>query len=115
MNRPPRPNRAEELAEQNFLEKVIAGQDLLQRVTRLETHREYAATREEVAAAAKKVDDRLSDLGKKVDDRLSDLAKAVATISVSMATKTWILGSVVAFLVSLAAAALHAYIRAKLG
>ena len=89
---------------QDFLEKVVVGQDLLQRVTKLETHREYAATREEAHAAAKKV-----------DDRLSDLATAVATINVGMATKTWVLGSVIALFFSLAAAALHAFIRAKLG
>lgn len=76
---------------------------LSERVARLETHREYSATREDVSESINKV-----------EKRLSELTTAVATINISMATKTWILGGLLAFFISMAAAALHAYIRAVL-
>lgn len=77
--------------------------ELSERVARLETHHEYSATREDVSESINKV-----------EKRLSELTTAVASISISMATKTWVLGGLLAFFISMIAAALHAYIRAVL-
>ena len=78
--------------------------ELSERVARLETHHEYSATREDVSKSINEV-----------EKRLGQLTEAIANIKINMATKTWVLGGLLAFLISLAAATLNAFIRAKLG
>ena len=73
---------------------------LSERVTKLEVHREYAATREDV-----------SKLTAEVEKRLTALTAAVANINVNMATKTWVLGGVLALIIALVTAAASAWFR----
>ena len=73
---------------------------LSERVTKLETHREYAATREDV-----------SKLTNEVEKRFTELTAAVANININMAPKTWVLGSALAFIIGLVTAAAGAWFR----
>ena len=73
---------------------------LSERIKELEVHREYAATREDV-----------TKLTAEVEKRFTALTAAVANINVNMATKTWILGGILALVIALATAAASAWFR----
>ncbi len=93
-SRPRGPRRSE---AKHYSERALS-----ERVAKLETHREYAATREDV-----------SRLTAEVEKRFTELTAAVANININinMATKTWILGGVLALVIALATAAASAWFR----
>lgn len=91
--RRPRGPRRPELTD--YSERALS-----ERVKELEVHREYAATREDV-----------SKLTAEVEKRFTALTAAVANINVNMATKTWILGGILALVIALATAAASAWFR----
>lgn len=91
-SRPRGPRRPE---AKNYSERALS-----ERVAKLETHREYAATREDV-----------SRLTAEVEKRFTELTAAVANININMATKTWIFGGVLALVIALATAAASAWFR----
>ena len=90
--RPPGPRQPE---LNGYSERALS-----ERVKELEVHREYAATREDV-----------SKLTAEVEKRFTALTAAVANINVNMATKTWILGGILALVIALATAAASAWFR----
>lgn len=97
MNRPRRPSGSPRPDSNGSSERTA----LYERVAKLETHQEYSATREDLSKSISEV-----------EKRLSELTAAITNININMATKTWVLGGVLALLISLAASALNAYIRA---
>ena len=85
-------------------ERGLSERTLSERVTKLEVHREYAATREDV-----------SKLTAEVEKRFTELTAAVANISINMATKTWVLGGILALVFALVGAAANAWFRSLIG
>ena len=92
MNRPRRPSGSPRSDSNGYSERTA----LSERVAKL-------ATREDLSKSINEV-----------EKRLSELTAAITNININMATKTWVLGGVLALLISLAASALNAYIRAML-